>query len=119
MKNYLFSVFLFIIVFTELPTLEATYSYNGASHIVERHWYDAKTNPPTSHFNRSMTIDKLHSMATKAIKKGRIIPSKNGNRVHDYQFQRPIGTATNGKKAFTLRVVTNPKGEIVTAFPTK
>jgi hypothetical protein len=119
MKKSLLKIFFFIIVLAGLPILEATYSYHAVSHIKQRHWHNVNLNPPTSRFNRSMTSGKLHSMAMRTIGNGKTMPSKNKNKVHEYRFRKPIGKATNGKNAFTLRVVTNPKGEIVTAFPTK
>ncbi len=91
----------------------------GIKHIKDRHWFNAQATPPTSRFNRSMTISKLNSMATKAIQQGSNQSSVNGKKVHEYTFNKPIGRATNGKRAHTLRVVTSPKGEIITAFPTK
>lgn len=91
----------------------------GISHIKQRHWYNAQTNPPTSRFNQSMTISKLNQLATKTIQQGQVQPSNNGKTVHDYTFNRPIGRSNTGKRAYTLRVVTNSRGEIITAFPNK
>lgn len=91
----------------------------GIKHIKDRHWFNAQATPPTSRFNQSMTISKLNSMATRAIQQGSSTLSTNGKTLHEYTFKKPIGRATNGKRAHTLRVVTSPKGEIITAFPAK
>lgn len=91
----------------------------GIQHIKDRHWYHTQQTPPTSRFNQSMTIRKLNNIATKAIQQGSSTPGVNGKTVHEYTFKKPVGWSTNGKRANTLRVVTSPKGEIITAFPTK
>lgn len=89
------------------------------THIKDRHWHNANSGPNTSRFNQSMTVTKLHDLATKTIQNGSIRPSNNGGgkSVHEYTFKKPTGKASNGNRVNTLRVVTSPKGEIITAFP--
>lgn len=91
------------------------------THIKDRHWHNANSGPNTSRFNQSMTVTKLHDLATKTIHNGSMRPSNNdgGKMVHEYTFKKPIGRATNGKRVNTLRVVTSQKGEIITAFPVR
>lgn len=129
MKNYLIKTFFILTIiitssFLEAKIAKTTKSHvkfvqNGISHIKDRHWFNASSGTNTSHFNKSMTVSKLHALATKTIKQGSVSNSKNGmgRKVHEYTFKKPIGTNSNGKKAKTLRVVTSPKGEIITAFP--
>lgn len=120
MQNYfLLSLFLVILLSKASFVHGATFSTHGISHIIERHWYNAKTSPPTSRFPRDMTVKKLDQIATYTIQKGIRYSSKNGNgnSVHEYTFKSTIGTTTQGRPARTLRVVLNPRGEIVTAFP--
>lgn len=131
MIKYFSYVLLTIFLMTSILEVEAKapqtqkkkieFTQNGVSHIKDRHWHNANSGPNTSHFNRSMTVNKLHALAVKTIKNGQTSKSKNGQgrKVHEYTFKKPIGTTGNGQKAKTLRVVTSPKGEIITAFPVK
>jgi hypothetical protein len=97
------------------------FAKNQVAHIKDRHWHNAATGNKTSHFNKSMTVKKLHGLATKTIKEGNTTSSAkvHSRKVHEYTFKKPIGTTTNGQKAHTLRVVTDQKGEIVTSFPSR
>lgn len=99
---------------------QANISTNAGKHIQQRHWYNAPRDN-TSHFNKSMTISKLNSLATKTINQGSTSSSKHGQgrKVHEYKFKKPIGTTNSGEKARTLKVVTDGKGNVVTAFPKK
>ncbi|MCE5318522.1 MAG: hypothetical protein LLG04_14320 [Parachlamydia sp.] len=119
MKSYLLKSLLLVVFLTGTSVDAATFSANGIAHIKERHWHNAKASPPTSHFPRDMTVKKLDQLATQTIQKGVSYLSKNGNgnSVHEYTFKKTIGATTQGKPARTLRVVLNPRGEIVTAFP--
>jgi len=119
MRYYLLNISILVIFLTGTSVNAATFSANGIAHIKERHWHNAKASPPTSHFPRDMSVKKLDQLATQTIRKGVSYPSKNGNgySVHEYTFKNTIGTTTQGKPARTLRVVLNPRGEIVTAFP--
>lgn len=110
-----------ISVFTGSNYLEAKISQHSASHIKQRHWHKANSGPKTSHFNKSMTMKKLDAIATKTIKHGSQRPSKHGmgRKTHQYKFNKPIGTASNGKKAYSLRVVTDKNNQVITAFPVR
>lgn len=96
-------------------------SPNAEAHIKQRHWYKVNAGAPTSHFNKSMTVEKLNAIATKTLANGKTYDSAHGQgrKVHEYSFKKPIGTQTNGKKAHTLRVVTDGKKNVITAFPVK
>lgn len=98
----------------------AAISQSAQAHIKQRHWYNASSGSKTSRFQRSMTTKKLDSLAQVAIKKGTARPSKHGQGRLTYQhrFKYPLGVNTNGSKAYSLRVVTDKKGNIITAFPT-
>jgi len=98
---------------------EARISSSAQAHIKQRHWYYAKSGQKTSHFNRSMTMKKLDAIATKTIRQGSVRPSKHGQGRYTYQykFRIPIGRNTQGKKSYKLRVVTDSKKNIITAFP--
>lgn len=95
--------------------------YGTERHIKQRHWFNAA--PGTSHFNQSMTIEKLHALATETLNKGDKRLGHNGKMIHQYRFERPIGTASSGRPAYSLRVVTpaevpdNQSVHVITAFP--
>lgn len=101
--------------------LEAKISQQSQAHIKQRHWYKANSGPNTSHFNKSMTMNKLDAIANKTINQGSVRPSKHGQgrKTHQYKFNRPIGTDTKGKKAYSLRVVTDRNNNVITAFPVR
>lgn len=96
---------------------KVVYNPNGLSHIKFRHWHTSNQN--TSKFFKSMTEQKLKAVIAKTLcfgKKGH--SSNTHNKVKEYTFKKPIGLSNGGGKLlYTLRVVTNPNGEIVTAFP--
>lgn len=101
----------------------ATGKNQALDHIMERHWFNANSGAKASHFNQSMTINKLNDIATIALNKGNKSTGGNGRIIYEYRFKKPIGKAINGKSAYVLRVVTEPsqsignKLHVVTAFP--
>lgn len=132
MKTYFYKAFLALFFITFTFSVEAKntkaqkqsikFAPKSVTHIKDRHWHDANPTQKTSHFNKSMTVKKLHTLAVKTINEGTSkASSKNGpgRKIHEYSFKRSIGKTTNGQKAHTLRVVTSPKGEIITSFPVK
>lgn len=112
-RLFLFTLFLIT------QCIEATIAPEVAQHIQERHWYGANCGPQTSHFNQSMTIQKLDAIATKTIKQGTMYPStyNNGCKTYQYKFSKPIGWKTDGSRSYSLRVVTDANDNIITAFP--
>ncbi|CRX38166.1 hypothetical protein [Estrella lausannensis] len=107
--------------FVAQQSLEAKISQHSQAHIKQRHWFKASSGPNTSHFNKSMTMKKLDSIATKTIKQGSVRPSSHGQgrKTHQYRFNKPIGTDTKGQKAYALRVVTDKNNNVITAFPVR
>ena len=98
---------------------DARISQTSETHIKQRHWYNANSGSKTSHFNRSMSIQKLDAISNVTMKNGSFRPSKtnNGRLTHQYTFKKPLGVGSNGKKAYKLRVVSDGRGNVVTAFP--
>lgn len=97
----------------------ANISPSAIKHIQDRHWYNAKQGANTSHFNSSMTDQKLNQLATKTINEGSKMPSTHGQGriTHQYKFEKPVGTTSTGGKAHSLRVVTDAQNNVITAFP--
>lgn len=97
--------------------------YGTEGHIKHRHWYNARSSPYTSHFDQTMTMQKLNVLATETLNKGNKRIGRNGRMIHQYHFQNRIGTARNGKPAYSLRVITDPQVSenqtvpVITAFP--
>jgi hypothetical protein len=113
-------IYTFALIFTvSLSNLAAFIQPHAVQHIKQRHWHNANSGPKTSHFNKSMTVKKLDAIATKTIQQGSVRNSTHGQgrKTHQFSFTRPIGRDTNGNRSKTLRVVTDPKGEVITAFP--
>jgi hypothetical protein len=87
--------------------------------IRHRHWYDAANSPNLPHFYRSITMKKLDFMAKETIKHGSVLPAIDGpgKKIHQYKYPKAIGVNSQGVKAYFLRVVTDEKGNVITAFP--
>lgn len=132
MNNYFYKAFLAIFFTTLTFSAEAKstatqkqsikFAPKSVTHIRDRHWHNANTAQKTSLFNKSMTVKKLHKLAVKTINEGKTKEDSKhgvGRKIHEYSSNKPIGKTSNGQKAHTLRVVTSPKGEIITSFPVK
>lgn len=93
---------------------------SAVEHIKQRHWYHANA-VKTSRFNKSMTVEKLNAIVSKTINRGSFSLSKNGsgNHTYTYSFNKPVGATWNGKRVNSLRVVTKPSGQVVTAYPVR
>lgn len=101
--------------------VQAKISQSAATHIQQRHWFNAQQGPNTSHFHQNMTIQKLNQLATTTINNGSQKPSPHGQgrSTYQYRFSRPLGTDTNGNTAYALRVVADQQYNVITAFPVK
>lgn len=102
-------------------TEQANISSSAMKHIKDRHWVNANQGAGSSHFSHSMTDQKLSRLAAKTINQGSHRPSAHGQgrSTHQYSFNKPIGTTSNGQKAHSLRVVTDAQNNVITAFPVK
>lgn len=100
---------------------QANISPTAIKHIKDRHWHNATQGTNTSHFSRSMTDQKLSKLAAKTINQGsqRASTHGQGRSTYQYRFDKPIGKTTTGQKARALRVVTDAKNNVITAFPVK
>lgn len=120
---FLFALLIFSLVEAKSPGTkkidQAKISSHTYQHIKDRHWHDANSGNKTSHFNRDMTAKKLNDIATRTINRGQQNSSKSygGRVVHEYTFKDSIGRTTDGKKARTVRVVSDGQGNVITAFP--
>ena len=114
-----FGISLCLVFLSFSSQAEGRISQSSAQHIKQRHWYHANSGPKTSHFNRSMSMGKLDAISQKTINQGSVRLSKHGQGrlTHQYRFNRPIGRGSNGKNAYSLRVVTDGRGNVITAFP--
>lgn len=111
---------IFLTIFLAMTCLaEGKISPTSLSHIQKRHWYNAQSG--SSRFDPSINEAKLNRLCHIALTKGSVRPSKNGNGrlCYRYKFKNAIGKGSNGFRAYTLIVITEGNGQIVTAFPTK
>lgn len=113
-------LYLLIIGFSGLEG-GVTISTSAQKHIYERHGFNPGSSQKTSQFIRSMDQKKLNAIVSKTVKFGETKNSTHGQgrKIHQYKFNKPIGKTTDGKKAYSLRVVTTSKGNVVTAFPVR
>lgn len=89
------------------------------THILRLHGSNS-TNPAKSHFNSSFNIKE----GIKSTLKGDNFIVKLGNTgsvrfVFEQTFSNPVGVNTRGKAVYTLRVVIDELGNVITAFPVK
>jgi len=87
-------------------------------HIQQRHWPDSSAQG-AGKFAPGITEESLRDMLNEAVANGRSRENIYGRpgRVYEYDFDRVIGIKSNGHPATRLRVVINPRGQVVTAFP--
>jgi hypothetical protein len=87
-------------------------------HIHDRHWPGSPAQG-AGKYAPGITVRSLRDMINEAVANGRARENTNGRpgRVYEYDFGHPIGTTINGEPATRLRVVVNPRNQVVTAFP--
>jgi len=90
----------------------------GLEHIVERHWFTSGAQG-AGKFAEGTTARGLRDMISEAVSRGGSTPGRFGRTQFEYDFGRAIGTDIGGNSASRLRVVVEPNGEEVTAFPVK
>ncbi len=92
-------------------------TYNN--HILDRHGPDSAYGNK-SHFNADFDIKKGIDSTLKG--DNFIIKSNTNGRegyIFEQTFTNPIGTSSNGKPLYTIKVVIDEQGNVVTAFPKK
>jgi hypothetical protein len=95
---------------------QVMFAPHAVEHIKFRHWPSSQQQ--TSKFLASITVKKLKGMIHKVLCKGKKGKANQPSYiVKEYTFKKPIGRSTQGKKVWTMRVVTNARHEVVTAFP--
>jgi hypothetical protein len=93
-------------------------SHRTIQHIQDRHWPDSPAQG-AGKYAPGITVRSLRDMINEAVANGRARENTNGRpgRIYEYDFGHPIGTTINGEPATRLRVVVNPRNQVVTAFP--
>jgi len=87
-------------------------------HIVERHWSTSGHNtPPAGKFIAGMTARRLKEMIRIAAEGGTWQPARGRRLQIEYDFGHTIGVDRYRNPATRLRVIVNPDGEVVTAYP--
>jgi hypothetical protein len=89
-------------------------------HIVERHWATSGHNTPSAgKFMAGMTARRLKDMIKMAAERGVWYPDPRipRRRRIEYDFGWQIGVDQFQYPATRIRVVVEPTGEVVTAFP--
>lgn len=85
------------------------------AHIIERHYYKTLRHPGTGKFTLppAAILDLVKEMASVEPE-----PMKsNTNSRRSMQFPYQLGICKNGDPAFCITVITDPTGEIITAYP--
>jgi hypothetical protein len=87
-------------------------------HIVERHWATSGHNtPPAGKFMAGMTARRLKEMIRIAAEGGTWQPARGRRLQIEYDFGHTIGVDWYRNPATRLRVIVEPDGEVVTAYP--
>jgi hypothetical protein len=96
----------------------ARLTQKGLEHIAERHLFTTGAQN-AGKFAEGMGARAIRDMIGEAVAKGAARPNTLGRpgQIFEYNFGRAIGTDIAGNAANNLRVVVNPAGEVVTAFP--
>ena len=86
--------------------------------IEERHWPDSAAQG-AGKFSPGITEDSLRQLIAEAVTNGRVRRNSHGRpgEIYEYDFGHPIGITIEGRAAYRLRVVVNPRNQLVTAFP--
>ncbi len=89
------------------------------NHIIVRHGPNSKLKNK-SHFNQNFNIKKGIDSTLKGVDFS-MYPNTAGRNGYIFRqtFPNPIGTSTTGKPLYTLKVVIDDVGNVVTAFPQK
>jgi RHS repeat-associated protein len=90
----------------------------GLEHIAERHLFTSGAQN-AGKFAQGMGARTIRNLINEAVAKGVATPNTFGRpgQIFNYDFGRTIGTDIAGNPATNLRVVVNPAGNVVTAFP--
>ena len=88
----------------------------GLEHIAERHLFTSGAQK-AGKFAEDMGARAIRDLVNEAIAKGAASADRFGRTAFEYDFGRVIGTDIGGNPANTLRVVVEPNGTVVTAFP--
>jgi hypothetical protein len=101
-----------------LPRGGANLSQQRLDHIVERHWFGSQT-ANAGHFAQGTTGRGLTGMIDDAVRNGSFRPNTGGRpgTIFEYDFGSSIGTNIGGNATSRLRVVVDPNGNVITAFP--
>lgn len=89
-------------------------------HIVHRHWATTGTSafePAAGKFIPGMTARGLREMIRTASERGIWKPARGSRIQIEYNFGQVIGTDRYGNPATRIRIIIEPSGEVVTAFP--
>jgi len=90
----------------------------GLEHIVGRHWASSGASK-AGKFLEGTRAAELRTMIDQAVWQGTSRANTLGRAgtIFEHNFGRQIGVDMGGNAASSLRVVTSPAGEVITAFP--
>jgi RHS repeat-associated protein len=96
----------------------ARLTQQGLEHVAERHLF-ASGAKNAGKYAEGIGARAIRDMVNEAIARGTSTPGRFGRTVFEHDFGRLIGTDIAGNPASRLRVVVEPNGDVVTAFPIK
>lgn len=101
-----------------LPRGGANLSQQRLDHIIARHWHGSQT-ANAGHFASGTTGRGLTSMIDDTVRGGTFRPNTAGRpgTIFEHDLGRTIGTNAAGNSTSRLRVVVDPSGNVITAFP--
>lgn len=89
------------------------------NHILARHGANSKSNNK-SHFKADFDIKK--GIDSTLVEDNFIVKMNTGGRsgyIFEQKYNKPIGVSSKGKSLYTLKVVIDEKGNVITAYPKK
>jgi len=84
------------------------------AHIVFRH---TKTSFHKSNFNQNFSKDLYKNICDIAKDKKNFVTTSGDRHVYIKRFSKPIGYGTNGEELYYSKVILEPDGSVVTAYP--
>lgn len=93
-------------------------SSRAIHHIQARHWHDTPFKN-SSRFYSEINLIKLRQLIDQTIHQGSYRRAIYGRKTYQYRFSKSIGITAQGTEAYSLRVVTDMRGNIITAYPVR
>lgn len=101
----------------ESASAQAVLSMPIQTKIRQHHWHDSPHATGYPRFLPTMTMRKLDDLVKTVLKKGEKMLEGKGARAHRYTFRKAIGYTSSGQRSYSLKVITDEEGSVISAYP--